>query len=364
LLKISNSTSTANLTPSDLKIGSAVVNSTFVVVNAGNFVAGANVGANVNLTTVGLQIGNSSVNTQVNSSVFSTGTGNFSLAANVGANVKLTTVILSVGNSTVNSTVNSTAFFTTGIANVGTSVNSALIKVGTDFIANTSGVYHTGTVNAGSFTVTNFVANTAGVYHTGVVNTTYITVGTSFIANTTGAYVNATSISASTPANTTSNTTVATTEFVKNALKEFVYPVGSIYINATNSTNPGTLLGFGTWQAFGAGRVPVGFDSTNALFNTAEEIGGSADAIVVSHTHTANSTVTDPGHTHFVGNTGTGIGNAGGGNALRSNTTKDSPTTSNTTGISVSTTITSTGSSGTNANYQPYITVYMWKRTA
>ena len=24
----------------------------------------------------------------------------------------------------------------------------------------------------------------------------------------------------------------------------------------------------------------------------------------------------------------------------------------------------STGSSGTNANYQPYITVYMWKRTA
>jgi hypothetical protein len=24
----------------------------------------------------------------------------------------------------------------------------------------------------------------------------------------------------------------------------------------------------------------------------------------------------------------------------------------------------STGSSGTNANYQPYITVYIWKRTA
>ena len=40
-----------------------------------------------------------------------------------------------------------------------------------------------------------------------------------------------------------------------------VYPVGSIYINAASSTNPGTLLGFGTWAAFGAGRVIVGLDS-------------------------------------------------------------------------------------------------------
>jgi hypothetical protein len=74
------------------------------------------------------------------------------------------------------------------------------------------------------------------------------------------------------------------------------YPVGSIYTNATNATNPGTLLGFGTWTAFGAGRVAVGFDAGNALFDTAEETGGSADAITVSHTHTATST--DSGHTH------------------------------------------------------------------
>ena len=205
LLKISDSSSTSNLSSSSLTIGSAIVNSTVLTMTTGNFSTGANVGANVNLTTSTFQIGNSSVNTQVNSTSLSTNTGNFSLAANVGANVKLTTVILSIGNSSVNSTVNSTTFFTTGIANVGTSVNSALFKVGTDFIANTSGVYHTGTVNAGSFTVTNFVANTAGVYHTGVVNTTYITVGTSFIANTTGAYVNATSIN-STSVNSTSFT--------------------------------------------------------------------------------------------------------------------------------------------------------------
>ena len=54
-----------------------------------------------------------------------------------------------------------------------------------------------------------------------------------------------------------------------------VYPVGSIYINASVSTNPGTLLGFGTWTAFGAGRVPVGINDSDSDFNEAEETGGS-----------------------------------------------------------------------------------------
>jgi hypothetical protein len=84
------------------------------------------------------------------------------------------------------------------------------------------------------------------------------------------------------------STKLATTAFVQVtlAVKNELYPVGSIYTNATSSTNPGTLLGFGTWTAFGAGRVMVGLDAGNALFDTAEETGGSADAIVVSHTHT------------------------------------------------------------------------------
>jgi hypothetical protein len=138
-----------------------------------------------------------------------------------------------------------------------------------------------------------------------------------------------------------------------------VYPVGSIYVNAAVSTNPATLLGFGTWTAFGAGRVMVGFDSADALFDTLEETGGSKDAIVVSHTHTA--TVTDPGHNHagvpaLQGDTDRGSGS--------SNFSIDniSNTATATTGISVSNA--STGSSGTNANVQPYITVRMWKRTA
>jgi hypothetical protein len=158
-------------------------------------------------------------------------------------------------------------------------------------------------------------------------------------------------------------TTIATTAFVQAAIA-LLYPVGSIYTNASVSTNPATLLGFGTWTAFGAGRVMVGFNASNALFDTAEETGGSADAITVSHTHTATSTVTDAGHNHFIGNTGSGIGNAGGGNASVIGAAQTVATTTATTGITVATTVASAGSSGTNANYQPYITVYAWKRTA
>jgi len=153
-------------------------------------------------------------------------------------------------------------------------------------------------------------------------------------------------------------TAVATTAFVQAALAA-MYPVGSIYTNASVSTNPATLLGFGTWTAFAAGRVMVGFDSGNALFDTAEETGGSADAITVSHTHTA--TVTDPGHLHTYERV-SGTAGAAGGGASVINQYPLANTSTATTGISVSNS--TTGSSGTNANYQPYITVYIWKRTA
>jgi len=158
----------------------------------------------------------------------------------------------------------------------------------------------------------------------------------------------------------TSNTQLATTAFVQAALQA-LHPVGSIYINATNATNPGTLLGFGTWTAFGAGRVPVGFDAGNVLFDTAEETGGSADATLPSHTHTATSVVTDPTHFHeFTGAVYISQGTTGGGSAQGQTSLFTSPAS---TGITVATTNSTEGASATNANYQPFITVYMWKRT-
>jgi hypothetical protein len=171
--------------------------------------------------------------------------------------------------------------------------------------------------------------------------------------------------SATTQAFGNNTTLVATTAFVQAALGA-MYPVGSIYTNAAVSTNPATLLGFGTWVAFGTGRVLVGVDASDTAFDTLGETGGSKDATVVSHTHTA--TVTDSGHTHGALITPPaniadysysqaimGASGGGGGVSRAYNTTA-------TTGISVSNS--TTGSSGANANLQPYVTVYMWRRTA
>jgi hypothetical protein len=171
---------------------------------------------------------------------------------------------------------------------------------------------------------------------------------------------------APTPAFGDNDTSIATTAFVQAALQS-VYPVGSIYINAGVTTNPATLLGFGTWTAFGAGRVMVGLNGSDTLFDTLEETGGSKDAIVVSHTHTATSTVTDPGHIHTLTgrNHSASSGNATEfGDGTSSGWSNTDSVQNATTGVTVATTVASTGSSGTNANLQPYITVAMWKRTA
>jgi microcystin-dependent protein len=94
-------------------------------------------------------------------------------------------------------------------------------------------------------------------------------------------------------------------------------------------------------------------DTTGVAYTTVTgadtQTGGSKDAIVVSHTHTA--TVTDPGHSH----SGTLYGEQGSNNTFANGnlTAESSYTTSSaTTGISVSNS--TTGSSGTNANLVPY----------
>ena len=127
-----------------------------------------------------------------------------------------------------------------------------------------------------------------------------------------------------------------------------VYPVGSIYINASDGTNPGTLLGFGTWVAFGAGRVPVGIDATQTEFDTAEETGGSK-----THTLTISEM---PSHTH---NLGSKDSTAGDGGAFNEEFIEDPADTTNGPNVTSS----STGGGSAHNNLQPYIVVYMWKRT-
>lgn len=194
------------------------------------------------------------------------------------------------------------------------------------------------------------------------------------------------------------------------------FPVGSIF-TATVATDPATLLGYGTWSAFGAGRVMIGRNAGDADFDTAEETGGAksvaAAGTVSQPTFTGSALGT---HAHSVGtyaNTAASAGTPSGtvsqptftGNPVAAASTTSPPklVTGNTsTGVTPVTTATGTvsqptftGNALTNHNHtfggsseavsagtpsgtvsqptftgsatsvvQPYIVVYMWKRTA
>lgn len=96
-------------------------------------------------------------------------------------------------------------------------------------------------------------------------------------------------------------------------------------------------------------RFVVGAGNTYSVNAT----GGTADAVVVDHTHTATSVVTDPGHNHtYTYSQPIGATPVGGGSNLTTPTTANTSTAS--TGITVATTNSNTGVSGTNKNLPPY----------
>lgn len=135
---------------------------------------------------------------------------------------------------------------------------------------------------------------------------------------------------------------------VKNYILNSIHPVGSIYMSV-NSTNPSQLFG-GTWVQWGSGRVPVGVDTSQTEFKTVEKTGGEK-----THTMTIGQL---PNHDHkYLGGAaivtrpdGGVKGVASGGNWVEG--LLSIPTTS------------SAGSSEPFNILQPYITCYMWKRTA
>ena len=224
----------------------------------------------------------------------------------------------------------------------------------------------------------------------------------------------------------TSTTQVATTAFVNTALQA-VYPIGSVYINATSASSPATLFGFGTWAEIGAGRVLVGQNVGDASFDVLGETGGSKDATLVSHSHTGTTANTSINHTHTFSGSGTTnsagthnhsgstdnanlvgdfwVGGANGGtsgivsliqnagrpgldnasgyqqlyrvnashtHSLSINSAGEHEHTVSISGTTGATdpshnhtfTTASAGSSATNANLQPYLVVKMWQRTA
>jgi hypothetical protein len=160
----------------------------------------------------------------------------------------------------------------------------------------------------------------------------------------------------------TNTTQLATTAFViANAIPSGLIsmwsgtiasiPSGWVLCNGSNST-PDLRNKF----IIGAHSDSVGVAySTVTGSNT--QTGGTKDAGVVSHTHTATSVVTDPGHNHTLNKYYAGTGGdspyLNGFNQATPVTTSD-PTGTSFTSISVATTNASTGSSGTDANLPPY----------
>lgn len=138
------------------------------------------------------------------------------------------------------------------------------------------------------------------------------------------------------------------------------WPVGSVFI-AVVSTSPATLLGGGTWVAFGAGRVLVGQDATDTDFDTVEEVGGAktvtlTEAQMPSHTHVQNA------HSHVENSNNATTGGLRGWGAPDTSTNTSTATgysTADATAVNQN-----TGGGGAHSNVQPYIVVYMWKRTA
>ena len=153
-----------------------------------------------------------------------------------------------------------------------------------------------------------------------------------------------------TPALATGITAAEVWNLVKAEALNSTYPIGSIYASVAN-TSPASAFG-GTWAPYGAGKVLAGHDyndPADAEF-VAASTDGSSEKTGGSKTHTL--TINEmPAHTHSftaMQDTNNSVNRTGGGDL----------------GAPSSTTTSSTGGGAAHNIMQPYVVVYMWKRTA
>lgn len=128
-------------------------------------------------------------------------------------------------------------------------------------------------------------------------------------------------------------------------MQQRTYPVGEI-LTTRRPGNPSSWMGFGTWERYGQGRVLVGYDEADSSFNNLDKTGGAK-----THVLTTNEM---PSHSHFVP-----AGGGAGGSIERIVWTDSYGFTTNTGANS-----NAAGGGAAHNNLQPYITVFMWRRTA
>jgi hypothetical protein len=152
-----------------------------------------------------------------------------------------------------------------------------------------------------------------------------------------------------TPVLATGVTAVEVWGLVKSAALDSIYPVGAIY-TAITSGSPATVFG-GTWVSFGQGRVLVGHDDAADPDTDFVAPSGDGSSVLLGGAKTHTLSVDEiPSHTHGISNfeDPTGTGSNGSANGASSFSTVNTD---------------ATGGGGAHNNLQPYVVVYMWKRT-
>ncbi len=135
-----------------------------------------------------------------------------------------------------------------------------------------------------------------------------------------------------------------------------IYPVGSVYLSA-NNVSPQTFLG-GTWIRSGAGRTIVGVDESQSSFNSSLKTGGSA-----THTHSSGTIVANIGaFDNDVGAIGYAAANKTG--VTYTYGIRSTSIVSNISSSRVNHATTTSGNTSSSSSYAPYITYYIWRRTA
>ncbi|AJQ47966.1 MULTISPECIES: phage baseplate protein [Pseudomonas] len=133
-----------------------------------------------------------------------------------------------------------------------------------------------------------------------------------------------------------------------------VYPVGSVYMNMSNSQNPAVIFGFGTWAPLGAGRVLLGAGSGTDSRGEVKAFTAGSTGGEYSHQLTVSEI---PAHAHTTPQ-GTTVPASGGSYQYASG---DDVTTSTMSNPPPSGEI---GGGQAHNNMQPYLVAYMWQRTA
>jgi len=194
--------------------------------------------------------------------------------------------------------------------------------------------------------------------------------------------------SAATSATNASNSASAAAAAIAAA-----FPVGAVYITATN-TNPGTFLG-GTWARIGQGRTLIGEGTLGSDTYAAGATGGAARVTLTTsempaHNHGGATGVTSTDHVHtgttsgsgnhqhtyerFTGGTSGSVatasidgngpmryndyGNSGWAGDHSHSFTTSNPSQTHTHPVS------NEGGGAAHENRMPYLTVYFWQRTA